>query len=104
MGVTVREKNKGEWWIFINHNGKRKSKKVGRDKRLALDVAKKVEARLALGGFNLDDEKERIPSFGEYAARWIATTVPATCKASTLRDYRSIPELVNENETPPLRI
>ena len=37
MGVRVREKVKGsgEWWIFIDHQGKRKAKKVGRDKRLA---------------------------------------------------------------------
>lgn len=32
MGVTIREKGKGKgkpWWVFIGHNGKRKSIKVG---------------------------------------------------------------------------
>lgn len=32
MGVTVRQKVKGKgkpWWVFIAHNGKRKSVKVG---------------------------------------------------------------------------
>ena len=48
MGVTVRGKKKGEWWVFIIHQGKRRSKKIGRDKRLALEVAKKIEAKLAL--------------------------------------------------------
>ncbi len=40
MGVTVREKVKGSgvWWVFISHQGKRKSKKIGRDKTLALDL------------------------------------------------------------------
>ena len=35
MGVKVREKVKGsgEWWIFINHQGKRRSKKVAPRKR-----------------------------------------------------------------------
>ena len=47
MGVKVREKVKGsgEWWVFINHQGKRRSKKVG-DKRAANAVKKEVEARL----------------------------------------------------------
>lgn len=44
MSVIVREKNKGEWWVFISHHGKRKSKKIGNDKRLAFEVAKKSEA------------------------------------------------------------
>lgn len=87
MGVLVKEKQKGEWWVFINHQGKRKAKKIGRDKRLAQEVAKKIEAKLALGEFSLD-EKKSIPTFGEYASRWIATTVPATCKMGTLRNYQ----------------
>ena len=35
MGVKVREKPKGSgvYWVFINHNGKRKSKKIGTDKK-----------------------------------------------------------------------
>ena len=34
MGVKVREKVKGsgEWWIFIDQNCRRKSKKKGKDK------------------------------------------------------------------------
>jgi hypothetical protein len=27
MGVKVRERKPGEWWIFINHKGKRKPRK-----------------------------------------------------------------------------
>jgi len=51
MGVKVREKpnGSGEWWVFIHHNGIRKSKKIGRDKILAQYIAKKNEAKLALG-------------------------------------------------------
>ncbi len=32
MGVTIRQKERGKgkpWWVFIAHNGKRKSIKVG---------------------------------------------------------------------------
>lgn len=61
MGVKLKEKKPGEWWVFINHHGKRKAKKIGRDKRLAQEVAKKIEAKLALGEMNLDEKKERVP-------------------------------------------
>lgn len=87
MGVKLKEKFPGEWWVYINYQGKRKAKKIGRDKRMALEVAKKIEARLALGEFSLD-EKKVIPTFGEYASRWIETVARATCKASTFENYR----------------
>jgi len=93
MGVKVREKpkNSGVWWIFIAHNGKRKSKKIGKDKKLALEAAKKIEAKLALGDMGLDEKEEkRIPIFEEYSQTWITVTVPATCKYSTLKDYQTI--------------
>ena len=41
MGVKVREKitGSGVWWVFVNHKGMRKSKKVGTEK-LANEIAK----------------------------------------------------------------
>ena len=49
MGVIVKEKVKGsgEWWIFIYHNGRKKTKKIG-DYDLAENLAQKIRARLAL--------------------------------------------------------
>ena len=90
MGVKIREKPKGSgvWWVFIDHQNKRKAKKIGKDKRLAKEVAKQIEARLVLGTFDMDNKK--IPTFGEYAQRWIQTVVPATCKESTAKDYNII--------------
>jgi integrase len=42
MGVKIREKppESGIWWIFVDHQGKRKAKKIGKDKKLAQEVAK----------------------------------------------------------------
>lgn len=93
MAVKVREKppGSGVWWIFIDHQGKRKAKKVGKDKRLAMEAAKKIEAKLTLGE-PLVREKEEAPAFREYAETWITVNVPATCKPSTLRDYQCIME------------
>ena len=47
MAALVREikKNCGEWWVFINHRGKRKSKKIG-SKKAANALNKEIEARL----------------------------------------------------------
>ena len=93
MGVKVREKKKdsGVWWIFIDHQGRRRAKKIGRDKRMALEVAKKIEARLILGELQLSEEPEnQAPIFEEYANTWMTFNVPATCKPSTEIDYRSI--------------
>ena len=57
MSVKVREKNKGSgvWWLFVNHNGKRKSKQVGKDKVAAMRLAKILEGRLAAGDLCMDD-------------------------------------------------
>jgi hypothetical protein len=55
MGVQVKAW-KGAWWIFINHNGQRKAKQVGKGKegqRAAMDAAEKLQARLVLGDLSL---------------------------------------------------
>ncbi len=60
MGVKVRERPKGSgiWSVFIDHQGKRKANKVGRDRKIAEEVAKKIEARLVLGDFGLMDKDQ----------------------------------------------
>ena len=91
MSVIVREKVKGSgvWWLFINHRGKRKSKKIGKNKKHAKEVAEKVEARLVLGQFDIGED-EAPPTFGEYAEIWIDTIVPVTCKPITHEGYLGI--------------
>lgn len=93
MGVKVKEKVKGsgEWYIYINHRRKRRTKKIGNDKRVATEVARKVQALLTLGDMGLlEKEKQKSPIFREYADRWLSITVPATCKPSTMRSYEEI--------------
>ncbi len=92
MGVKIREKPKGSgiWWIFINHRGQRKSKKIGRDIKLAREVAKKVKAKLVLGDLNISSHEKDVPKFKDYAENWTAVTLPATCKPSTIRDYEGL--------------
>lgn len=74
MGVSIREKPKGsgEWWIFVNHKGTRKAKKIGNDKRLAKEVAKGIEAKLTLGDLDMGKFNRRSPTVKEYAKQWLA--------------------------------
>ena len=93
MGVKVREKTKGSgiWWIYIDHQGRRRAKKVGRDKKAAEGIAKKIEAKLVLGDMDLAEKKTvTVATFEEYANTWMTFNVLATCKPSTEKDYRSI--------------
>ena len=73
MGVKIREKVKGSgvWWVFINHHGKRKAKKIG-TKKLAKEVAKNLEAKLTLREFRIEQVGQRSPCFREYAEMWLA--------------------------------
>jgi len=90
MGVRVREKPKGSgvWWIFIEHQGKRKAKKIGKDKRLAKELAKRIEAKLALGDFDLDPaEKAPVFTLSEYANLWLEKYVKPLRRETTVERY-----------------
>ena len=58
MGVKVRERN-GAWWIFIDHHGQRKARRIGAGtpgKKTAQQVAQQIQARLALGQTAFDSQ------------------------------------------------
>ena len=89
MGVTVKQKLKGKgnpWWVFINYNGKRKSKKVG-DKQAAEEVATKIRIKLKLGELKIGDEN-KLPSFKEYAEKWLECYVRVMRRESTYDRYK----------------
>jgi integrase len=97
MGCIVRQKVKGKgkpWWVFISHNGKRASRKVG-DKPAADEVARTIRAKLQLGEFGFEDPKA-VPTFEEYSKRWLKF-VETQCKGkepkfkeSTFDEYESV--------------
>src|SRR5437870_6473472 len=78
MGVKVREKVKGskDWYLFINHQGQRRAKRVGRDKKAAELAATKIRAKLAEGDATvLTRATVSVPSaplpFRELAEEWL---------------------------------
>lgn len=87
MGVIVKEKVKGsgEWWIFIHHNGKKNTKKIG-DQALAETVAQEMRAHLALKDFGfMAEKKDPVPTFKEAARLWLAE--PQNWRESTRETY-----------------
>ena len=88
MGVKIREKPKGSgvYWVFISHNGIRKSKKIGNDADIAHEVAEKIKARLLLGELKVEKINQKCPTFKEYAEMWLS--LPNERKRSTQENYK----------------
>ncbi len=87
MAVKVKQ-HKGAWWVFVDHKGKRKAKRVGTSKRAAEQVAEKIQAKIALGQFEIVDQKTTRP-FDEYFRNWLDTYARAHCKDSTVAGYEA---------------
>ena len=83
MGVKIK-KYKGTWYVFIDHQGHRKAKKIG-TRQAAETVKREIEARLALGdlGF-LSQDNPNTPSFAEYADSWTKHHASRHVKPSTV--------------------
>jgi len=89
MGVRIRERD-GAWWVFVNHKGQRKAKRIGIGtvgKRAAEDVAKKIEASLALG--TRWDGPTKI-TITDYAEKWLHSYAAVACKPRTYELYESM--------------
>ena len=84
MGVTAKF-HKGAWWVFINHRGRRKAKRIG-DRETARRVAQAIRERLALGDLNLEPSNDG-PGLQPYAERWLDNAT-GSLKASTVGFYR----------------
>ncbi len=89
MGVKIRQKS-GKWYVFINHHGRRKAKCVSDSKRAAEEVKRKLEAKLTLGEFVIEDERPSAPTLGQYAEQWLETYAKLNCKESTYVRYEGV--------------
>jgi hypothetical protein len=59
MGVVLRKKD-GAWYVFVNHMGIRKAKRIGTDRKAAEQVKRVLDAKLALGDLGV------LRDFGAY--------------------------------------
>ena len=88
MGVRVREKVEGSgiYWVFVAHQGRRTSRKVG-DRKAAREAARKIQARLTLGkGAFGEKAKLPTPRLKDYFKRF-ETNYKSTLKPSSWLSY-----------------
>jgi len=91
MGVKVRQR-KGAWWLFIDHDKKRKAKRVGEGptgKRAAEAAAVQLRARLAAGDRAILTPAARVPTFADYSRQWLDGVASVRCQASTRDLYET---------------
>ena len=90
MGITVREKQKGSgvYWIFIEHHGKRKTKRIG-PRATAEKIAKQAREKLLLNELRLTAKDT--PQFSAYAANWLESSIkPPMREPGTYRRYKGL--------------
>jgi integrase len=93
MGVRVREKplGSGVFWVFINHNGKRKARKIGTDEKKANEVAEKIKAKIVLQDFNIKTRKKSTELlFKNYSKTWLEAYIKPLREASTYERYEGV--------------
>ena len=94
MGVTVRQKKPGKgnpWWVFINHQGQRKSMKIG-DKETADKVARDIKRKLATGEYSLktEQEEDKAPKFRTLAHDWLENDIRVLRRPGTYERYNQL--------------
>jgi integrase len=101
MGVKIKERadDPGAWWLYIDHQGKRKAKRIGvgsKAKKAAELAALKIQARLALGDTSdLAESKAQpllseLPRLRDALPEWIGRQERANeIRRSTAKAYRS---------------
>jgi Site-specific recombinase XerD len=87
VGVKVRERKPGEWWIYIDHKGRRKAVKVGSE-AAATKAAKKMEEGFAAGAV-LPGPKTKV-LFRDRYKTWLRHHVGQSCEESTAGTYITI--------------
>jgi len=89
MGIKVR-KTGNKWYVFVSYQGKRKATCVG-TRAATEQVRRTLEATLALGDFGfLTANEDEVPTFKDYAQRWLETHAKTDCKPSTQRSYEQL--------------
>jgi integrase len=92
MGVKIR-KLRGKWYLVIDYRGKRKTRMIGTDRKLAEQARRQVEAKLALGDLGTLEDPEQRLTFGDYEEKWERQYVHVRCKRSTAMRYKSVMQI-----------
>ena len=92
MGAKLK-KVYGRWYLYVDYMGKRKCKCIGRDRRIAEEVRRQVEGKLALGDLSIfAAERAQVLTFSAYADQWLKDYARMECKTSTAKGYERVIE------------
>ena len=72
-------------------DGKRTPGRAGREQRLSLDIAKKIEGKVVLSDFSLN-KKGKTSTSEEYGEGWAETYMKKETRASTDRPQEEVPK------------
>jgi integrase len=75
MAAKVQKDSNGIYWVVVHHKGRRKKKRVGKDRRVAEQVAKKIQARLVLGDLDMAPVSVKPLPFSDFAEEWLRREV-----------------------------
>lgn len=92
MGVTInKKKSTGDWYVWICSNGKRMAKKVGKDKKLANQVAKEYRKKILLGEIDWDKGKKlsKNLTFSDFCKTYLKNA-QNRLKYNTIKSYERI--------------
>ncbi len=93
MGVRIRERFPGQWWIFVTHKGNRTAKPVG-DLETAQEAQRIISQQLALGLFQFPKREARHkeppkPTVREYWEQFKETYLKTAVQESTANGYET---------------
>jgi len=91
MGIFLKGKN---WYIDYYVKGQRKRKMIGPSKKLALQVLKDVQLKLAKGEYLGIYQEKKIP-FDEYVKKYLVFSKANKAKSSHRRDEVSTDHLIS---------
>jgi integrase len=90
--VPANTRKRGDnWYVFVEHHGRRIARSVGPSKKRAEQLCRELNAKLVLGDLSIFGKVEsKIPLFSDYGQTWLRQYADIECKPSTVAGYRSI--------------
>ena len=90
MPANIRKRGQN-WYVFVEHRGRRIARSVGPDKELAETLRQQIEEKLKRRDLGIFGESEsQIPLFRDYARTWTSQYAEIECKKSTARSYEQL--------------
>jgi integrase len=97
MGVQIyQQKASGDWYVWITQKGQRTSRKIGKDKKVAMKAARVYREQLALGQVDFSNgrtpDKENL-TFGDFCSDYLENVARRRLKRNSWISYSNLIKL-----------